>query len=222
MKKLFIACAALLSATFAQASGFDLTQLFGKSTGQDTTQTGGKSGGILDAISGIAGNLTATDKFSVDDIVGTWNYSSPAVSFKSDDALKKIGGAGASAAVEAKLKPYYTKVGLESVVLTVQEDHSFSMKFKFGTLKGTISKDENNDLVFAFSALSKKTLGKVKAEATKSGSTLTLTFDASKLIAVLQKVSSLTKNSSLGTISNLLSSYDGIYMGFKMKQAANK
>ena len=67
MKKLFIACAALLSATFAQASGFDLTQLFGKSTGQDTTQTGSKSGGILDALSGIAGNLTATDKFSVED-----------------------------------------------------------------------------------------------------------------------------------------------------------
>ncbi len=217
MKKIILAALTLVLAMGANASSFDLKDLLGGSnSSEESSQSSGS--GILDAISGIATNLTSTSNFSVDDIIGTWNYSAPAVSFKSDDALKKIGGAGASAAVEAKLKPYYSKAGLEALVLTVEEDHSFTMKMKFGTLKGTIEKDEDNNLVFSFSAFGKVSLGKVNAQAVKSGSTLTLTFDASKLIAILEKVSSVVKINSLSTISSLLSSYDGIYMGFKLKK----
>lgn len=214
MKKIIIAALTLVGAIGANAGSFDLKGLLGGS--EENTQSSG--GSALDALSGIVTNLTSTSNFSVDDIIGTWNYSAPAVSFKSDDALKKIGGAGASAAVESKLKPYYSKAGLETLVLTVEEDHSFTMKMKFGTLKGTIEKDEDNNLVFSFSAFGKVGLGKVNAQAVKSGSTLTLTFDASKLIALLEKVSSVAKIDSLSTISSLLSSYDGIYMGFKLNK----
>ena len=57
-------------------------------------------------------------------------------------------------------------------------------------LKGKVEKDEENNLIFSFSAFGKISLGKLKAHATKSGSTLNLTFDATKLVQILTKVSS--------------------------------
>jgi len=86
-------------------------------------------------------------------------------------------------------------------------------------LKGKVEKDEENNLIFSFSAFGKISLGKLKAHATKSGSTLNLTFDATKLVQILTKVSSAVNVKTLTTLSQLLSSYEGIYMGFKLKKA---
>ena len=174
---------------------------------------------ILGALGGMVSNAVANNKFSVDDIVGTWNYTSPAVSFASENALKKIGGAAASATVEGKLEPYYKKIGLNKVKFVIAEDHSFTMSFGKVNLKGTIEKSDDGDLTFSFSALGKVPLGKVSAKATKAGDTLNLTFDATRLIQVLTKVASIAKNSALTSVTNLINSYDGIYMGFKLKKA---
>ncbi len=224
MKKIIISALALAIA--ASASAFDPKDLLGKLKGDTTSTTSSSSsddtnsGGILGAIGGLISNVTANNKFSVDDIVGTWNYTSPAVSFESDNALMKIGGAGAATAVEEKLSPYYNQLGFNKTVLTVEADHSFTMKLGLLSLKGTIEKDEtDNGLVFNFSAFGKISLGQVKAHVTKSGSTLNLTFDATRLIEILTKISSTLNISTLKTVTSLLDNYDGIYMGFKLKKA---
>ena len=224
MKKIIISALALAIA--ASASAFDPKDLLGKLKGDTTSTTSSSSsddtnsGGILGAIGGLISNVTANNKFSVDDIVGTWNYTSPAVSFESDNALMKIGGAGAATAVEEKLSPYYNQLGFNKTVLTVEADHSFTMKLGLLSLKGTIEKDEtDNGLVFNFSAFGKISLGQGKAHATKSGSTLNLTFDATRLIEILTKISSTLNISTLKTVTSLLDNYDGIYMGFKLKKA---
>ncbi len=219
MKKLvysLVAAFALLSAP--AASAFDPSELLNALKGDSTTTTDSKGGGVLDAIGGVVGNVLANDRFSVDDLVGTWNYTSPAVSFKSDNALKNIGGAGAAAAVESKLEPYYKKLGFTKTTLTVAEDHSFTMKLGALSLSGTIEKDDSGNLTFNFSAFKKVSLGKVAAHATKAGNTLNLTFDATRMIELLTKVSSVLNVSSLNAVTSLLSSYDGIYMGFKLKR----
>ena len=180
---------------------------------------GGKGGsGVADAIGGFINNAVANDKFSVDDLVGTWDYSSPAVSFKSENTLKNIGGAGAATALESKLTPYYTRIGLTKMQLVVAEDHSFTMKLGVATLKGKIEKSETEGLVFNFNILGKVKLGKVKANATKAGNTLNLTFDVKRFVEVLTKVASVAKVSSISSLAELLGSYDGIYMGFKLKR----
>ncbi len=173
---------------------------------------------IFNSLGGIVNNAVASDNFSVDDIVGTWTYTGPAVSFASDNALKKIGGAAASSTIESKLEPYYKKVGLTNVKFVIAEDHSFTMSFGKVNLKGTIEKADDGKLTFSFSALGKVPLGKVSAMATKAGNTLNLTFDATRLMQVLTKVASIAKNSSLTALTNLVNSYDGIYMGFKLKK----
>jgi hypothetical protein len=93
------------------------------------------------------------------------------------------------------------------------------MKLKYGTLKGTISKNDDGTLTFNFSALGSYNYGAINSRATKSGNQLNLTFDAEKLMSMMSTVASLTNNSTLTTAMSLINSYDGIYIGFKMKKS---
>ncbi len=214
--KYLIAALAITCATPAFATR-DLKDLL-------NSVTSGKSSGDsnpLGAIGNAISNLTATSNFDLSDLQGSWSYTSPAVSFKSDNALQNVGGAAAATAIEDKIAPYYEKVGITALVLTVDAENNFTMQLKRGSLKGTLSKDEEGNLQFNFNALGKIKLGKISAFATKSGSTLNLTFDVSKLISIVKTVSSVSGSASLNTISSLLSSYDGIYAGFKLNRTSD-
>lgn len=222
MKKIILS--ALAASVAASASAFnpkDLLGNLGKLNGDSTTTTGDSqsTGGVLGSLGSLIGNVVANNKFSVDDLVGTWSYSSPAVSFQSENALMKIGGAGAATAVENQLAPYYQRLGFTNTSLTVDADHNFTLKMGLLVLKGTVEKDEeDNGLVFNFNAFGKISLGKVKANATKAGKTLNLTFDATRLIQMLTRISSKLNIKTLSTLSTLLNNYDGIYIGYKLKQ----
>lgn len=222
MKKIILS--ALAASVAASASAFepkDLLGNLGKLNGDTTTATGDSqsTGGLLGSLGSLIGNVVANNKFSIDDLVGTWSYSSPAVSFQSENALMKIGGAGAATAVENQLAPYYQRLGFTNTSLTVDADHNFTLKMGLLVLKGTVEKDEeDNGLVFNFNAFGKISLGKVKANATKAGKTLNLTFDATRLIQMLTKISSKLNIKTLSTLSTLLNNYDGIYIGYKLKQ----
>jgi hypothetical protein len=222
MKKIILS--ALAASVAASASAFDPKDLLGnlgKLNGDTTTTTGDSqsTGGVLGSLGSLIGNVVANNKFSIDDLVGTWSYSSPAVSFQSENALMKIGGAGAATAVENQLAPYYQRLGFTNTSLTVDADHNFTLKMGLLVLKGTVEKDEeDNGLVFNFNAFGKISLGKVKANATKAGKTLNLTFDATRLIQMLTKISSKLNIKTLSTLSTILNNYDGIYIGYKLKQ----
>ena len=215
LTKNIIIVLALLTALPAMASG-DLKDLLnsvtsGKSSSDNNSNPLGSLGSVIS-------NLTASSSFELADLQGTWDYQSPAVTFQSDNVIQKAGGAAAASTIEGKMAPYYEKAGITSLQLTVDAENNFTMKLKRGSLKGTVSKDEQGNLEFNFSAFGEIKLGKVSAFATKSGNTLNLTFDVSKLISIVKSVSSVSGISSLNTISSLLSSYDGIYAGFKLNR----
>ena len=163
-------------------------------------------------------NATASTKFEASDLVGTWKYASPAVSFKGDNALANVGGAAAATTVENKLAPYFQKAGFENSQLTVKEDLTFTWKIGGITLSGTIEKSKDTDLVFNFSAFNKVKVGKIDCMATKSGSTVNLTFDASKIMSIAQKITSISSNSTFATVNSLLSNYKDMYIGVKLKK----
>lgn len=163
-------------------------------------------------------NATATSNFEAEDLVGTWTYASPAVSFKGDNALSNIGGAAGSAIIEEKLAPYYQKLGFQNSQLTVNQDLTFTWKIGAISLSGTIEKTADSNLKFNFSALGKISIGSVDCIATKSISTVSLTFDASKILSIAQKVSSLSSNSSFQTINSLLQNYKDMYIGAKLSR----
>lgn len=205
----------LIIAIALNANAFDLKSLLSGATSKtDTTSTSSKLG----ALGSMLGGLIASDNLTPSDLVGTWKYASPAVSFKSDNFLQKAGGAAAAVAVENKLEPYYSKIGFTNLVLTVEADSTFTMKFKRATLSGSISK-ENDNFIFNVKIGNKISLGKMTAYITKSGSSIDLTFDVTKLVTIMQKVASISGNSTISTVSDLLNSYDGICAGYTLNKS---
>ncbi len=188
-----------------------------KAASSKASDSNSDSSNPLGKLGGLISSFVASSDFDIKDLAGTWLYQSPAVSFASDNALQKVGGAAAASTIEEKIAPYYDKAGIGSLKFTVDADSTFSMNLRRITLKGNITKDDHDNLIFNFKAMGKVKLGKLTAHATKSGDTLSLTFDISKLVSLLQTVTAVTNMSSLNTVSKLLSSYDGIYAGFRLK-----
>lgn len=172
---------------------------------------------IINGIGQTIANATATSKFTVDDLVGTWKYQSPGIAFKGDNTLANIGGAAAATTIENRLAPYYKKAKLTNITLTVDSQHNFAFKTTYGTFKGTVSKQSGSEtLTFNFNVLGKVSIGHIDAIATKAGNQLNITFDASRLIEILKKLPKVTSNASFSTISSILDNYDNIYIGFRM------
>lgn len=206
--------AALIAAFSFSASAWDLKDALGK--------LGGDSSSVSGAISGALGGILSTGKLSVEQLEGDWKYSAPAVTFKSGNLLKKAGGAAAAGVIEGKLAPVYKTTGLDRLTFSVDKQGAFTMKVRGVSLKGTVSaiEDEGSEanFVFSFTGIG-KTLGKVNAYVEKNvAGEMTLTFDVSKLIAIMEKLSRITGNSTIGTISKTLSGYDGLCAGFRLKK----
>ena len=156
-----------------------------------------KLGQIISNIGQTVANATATTKFTVDDLVGTWKYKSPGISFRSESTLANISGAAAATAIEEKLAPYYKRSRMTKVTLTVDKSHNFAIKTTYGTFKGTIEKSSQDDmLVFKFNVLGAVPIGHVNAMATKSDNQLNITFDASRLINILKRLPKVASNTS--------------------------
>lgn len=172
----------------------------------------------------IGGILGTDSKITPESIAGTWKYSSPAVSFKSDNLLKKAGGAAAAAAVEKKLEPYYRSAGLDKAEVTFSPDSTFTMKLGRISLAGVIeAPQEGTDatMTLCFKLGGKVPLGSMDAYIKRNGKeSIDLTFDVTKLIWLVDKVATVSGNASAKAMSKLLSSYEGITAGFTLRPAA--
>lgn len=184
------------------ASAFDLTSL----KNAISSVAGDNATNILD-------NIIKTDKIEVADLEGTWKSTGPAVSFKSENLLEKAGGTAAAATIESKLEPYYKKVGLENATFTFTADGNVTVTLKSGkTITGTVEKGTTEGtMIFTFGKLK---IGKLTAYVSK-GTSLSIMFDASKLVKLASAIAKYAGNSSVSTVSSLLNSYEGIYAGFK-------
>lgn len=179
--------------------------------------------GLGDLLSGVANKLgVGQSDLSIDKMAGTWNYSSPAVSFKSDNVLLKAGGAAASTQVVSKLEPYYKMAGFSALVVTINNDSTFTFKAKMANLNGTISKnDKTGNYIFNFKAFKKINVGSMETYITLNGNKMELTFDVSKLMGLIEKAGKLTGNSTVKSVSTLLNKYDGMTAGFSMTRTAD-
>lgn len=228
MKRILIAlCAILTLAPFAGAqSKVDLKSILSGLTGSaDSTATtsGTSSSDATTSSSGIGdllGNFFGGTKISVESMAGDWKYKSPAVSFKSDNLLKKAGGAAASAAVESKLAPYYKKAGFQNMTLTIASDSTFTMKVGRVNLKGTIAtapEGSEANFIFNFKVAGKLPLGKMDTYISMSGkNSMSVMFDVSKLITIIEAVGNISGSSTVKGVTSVLKGYDGICAGFRL------
>lgn len=168
----------------------------------------------------VEGVFTKTD-LTVKDLIGEYTSEGPAVTFKSENLLQKAGGIAGATSIESQLKPYYEQYGLNNMTLTIDEEANFTMKIKSLSLKGTVTKNngEEGTFDFNFNVMGIK-LGKFTAYIEKSGRTMKLMFDATKLKSFISTVGKFTGNSMATALASILDSYDGACIGWRMQSTA--
>lgn len=206
IKSILFAVAIMISASAANAQNIgDLLKGIGGSDDLSST-----IGNVLEGV------FTKSD-LSLEDLVGDYESTGPAVTFKSDNFLQKAGGIAGAAALESKLQPYYEQYGLTGMTLSIDKDANFSMSVKGLPLKGVVSRnDDEGTFSFNLTVMGKK-LGHFTAYVEKSGKNLNLMFDAKKLKELISTVGKFSGISIAKTLSSVLDSYDGACVGFKME-----
>lgn len=211
MKKVFLPLAvAICAASSANAAEFSLKDIFG------TVSNAVQDGTLTDMIQGVL----ATSNITVADMAGEWISSGSAVCFQSENLLNKAGGAVAATEIEKKINPYFDKYGLDGAVFTIQTDGSFTLKMKKISLSGTIAKNSDNKTFdFSFTALGGIKLATIPAYVQKTSKSMDIMFDADKLITLLNVIAKISGSKLASTAVNLLNSYDGLCVGFKLNQS---
>lgn len=191
MKRLFITLIALFTLTTAEAQWLDAlkkvaTEAIDKATDGKLTQMA---------------------------VIGTWNYSAPAVKLEGDNALSNIGGSAISATVGDKLEQAFTKVGISSgfCSVTFNEDGTYTMPVKGRQIKGTYTYNSSDHSLTLKVGQSGKV--EVKGYAYISGTNLQIVFPINKLTDFMVAIGSSIK--SLNSITKLIEQYENIYLGFE-------
>lgn len=208
MNKLHIVLAgmALMASVSAPtASAWDLKDVLGGSNVGES---------VADFVEGV---FTKTN-LQVADLVGTWTSDGSAVSFKSDNMLKKAGGVAAATALESKLNPYYKKYGLTGAVITITEDAKFTIQVKKLKISGTVERNDDGSFEFKFKVTDSVKLGSLTTYVQKSGDKMDIMFDATKMKNLVSSIAGLTGNNMVKTFGSLLESYDGICVGFSTRK----
>ncbi|MCD8304462.1 MAG: DUF4923 family protein [Prevotellaceae bacterium] len=212
-KTIRFALAAMFMLAVPMAANAQLSDVLKKiSSGSSSSSS---SSGLSNLVTGIVSNLLGANKLTVDNLVGTWDYTEPCIVMESDNVLSKIGGDVASSKMEDKLDEFLQKVGFKAgdVVLQLDEDKTGSITI--GGKKINVSWDvDDSDVIFT---ILKKDLS---INADISNGSLQLAMSMDKMLDLLEAVCSGVSNiaSSASILTNLLSKYDGLYLGLKFSK----
>ena len=200
MKKVILGFAAF--ACLAMASCGNMSQVLGAMT---------NGTGVVNAISSVIG----LDKVKAQNLIATWKYSGPGCAFTSKNLLAKAGGEVAAVQIEQKLLPYYQQVKISdsNTYITFNENGTFSSKIAGTPFSGNYTFDEASQKITL-----KGLLLSVNCYAKKEANGISILFEAKKLLTVLQTMSAMSGNKDLQTIGDLSKNYDGVRVGFDMKQ----
>ncbi len=181
------------------------------SSSSSSSSTGSLLGNILSNVLGSSSSISQSD------LVGTWNYKGADCVFESENLLAKAGGAVAASKIESQLDTQLSKFGIKegSCSYTFNKDNSFTATIGGRTLNGTYTLN-SSDKTIKMSYLAG--LASTTCNVVKSGNTISLLMDSDKMLTLLKGASALTKGTSIGTLTSLLSNYSGMKIGMKMSK----
>lgn len=182
----------------------------GGNSSNSTNSTTSKVGSILD-------NVIGSTTFKKADLCAhTWKYKSPGCAFTSENLLAKAGGEIAAKKVEEKLSTYYQKAGFSSsnTYFKFNEDGTFNAKIDGKSWSGTYTFDEKTHAI----DLKGRLLLSLNGFATKNSSGISILFESKKLLTIIQTLTALSGNTTLGTIGEISKNYDGIRVGFDLSK----
>lgn len=215
MKKFaYILILLMFAGTAGQARAWNLQDLLGKAKDSMNNTDASDVFNIVDA-------LFSNSDFDVASLEGTWVVSGAAVGLNSESTLAQLGGKAATATLESKLDPYFKKYGLTGAPITFDKEGNFVLKLNRLEIKGTVTKTGKGEFATAFSAFGANKLTPMETwfEKGATGSTLSIMWDASRAMTLLQGISAYVKIKSAQTINSLLSQYKDMYLGFKLTRA---
>ena len=166
----------------------------------------------------LLGNLlNSGTALTQNDLVGTWTYQTADCVFETENFLAKAGGEIAAASIEEKLSAGLEKVGLKkgSCKFTFNKDNTYSAQIGSRTINGQYTLDSaNKKLTLTYL----NGLGTMTPRIARNGSNISLLMDSDKLLTLVKTLSAFSSNSTLKTASELLSNYDGLYVGLQMSK----
>lgn len=171
---------------------------------------------IKDILSGVISNVVGDKATTESSFKGTWKYNAPACEFESDNLLAKAGGTAAAEKIEKRVAPLLKSVGVNGIVYTFDGKGNYTSKIKKRVTEGTY-KFDSKDKTITFTP----TIGMAyTAHVAVQGSTMTLTFEADKLMTTLKTISNATSklSTTAALINTLMNSYSGMRVGFELKK----
>lgn len=201
------------SATSTSA-GSAIAGILGGLLGGGTSGSTGSTAGTI--INGILNNVIGSGSFSRESLCAhTWKYSKPGCAFTSENLLAKAGGEIAANKIEEQLEGYYKKAGFSgsNTYFKFNTDGSFESKIDGKSWKGTYTFDEKTHAITM-----KGLLLSVSGYATQTTNGVSLLFESKKLLTLVQTLTALSGNSTLGIIGNITKNYDGVRVGFEMSK----
>lgn len=171
---------------------------------------------IKDILSGVISNVVGDKATTESSFKGTWKYNAPACEFESDNLLAKAGGTAAAEKIEKRVAPLLKSVGVNGIVYTFDGKGNYTSKIKKRVTEGTY-KFDSKEKTITFTP----TIGMAyTAHVAVQGSTMTLTFEADKLMTTLKTISNATSklSTTAALINTLMNSYSGMRVGFELKK----
>ena len=180
-------------------------------------------GDVLNAIGSQQGSSVAqglTSVFSNDKqataekLIGTWNYTEPAIVFTSDNILAKAASKIAANKVESKLQEQLSKYGIKpgSFSMTFNEDGTFTETLKGKTTKGTWQVKDSKLILSVVGIQAFSITTQI------DGKDLQFVTDATKLLNLFKTIGAKSSNSSIKTVASLMKSVKGMQAGITMRK----
>ena len=194
-----------------------LAELLGYAGGNSSNTTGSTTSKVGSIVGSILDNVIGSTTFKKADLCAhTWKYKSPGCAFTSENLLAKAGGEIAAKKVEEKLNTYYQKAGFNSsnTYFKFNEDGTFNAKIDGKSWSGTYTFDEKTHAI----DLKGRLLLSLNGFATKNTSGISILFESKKLLTIIQTLTALSGNTTLGTIGEISKNYDGIRVGFDLSK----
>lgn len=196
------------------SAGSAIAGILGGLLGGGTSGSTGSTAGTI--INGILNNVIGSGSFNKESLCAhTWKYSKPGCAFTSENLLAKAGGEIAANKIEEQLEGYYKKAGFSgsNTYFKFNTDGSFESKIDGKSWRGTYTFDEKTHAITM-----KGLLLSVSGYATQTTIGVSLLFESKKLLTLVQTLTALSGNSTLGTIGNITKNYDGVRVGFEMSK----
>ena len=171
---------------------------------------------VKDIIEGVVNTVVGDKATNAKSIKGTWKYSQPACEFESENFLSKAGGAAVTNKIKKRVAPVMKSLGINGIVYTFDGEGNYTSKIKKRVTKGTYVFNEKAKTITFTPAFGSAYTAYVVTQF----STMTLTFNADKLMTTLKAVSNATSklSTTAAIVNSLLSSYNGMRIGFELKK----